>query len=58
MPYNAQGNGKTNTTDAIQRAIDDPNCGKIVIPSPGTFLIAALRLTEVILNFTFNKAQH
>ena len=50
-PYNAQGNGKTNTTDAIQRAIDDPNCGKIVIPSPGTFLIAALRLTRSNIEF-------
>ena len=45
-PYNAKGDGKTLVTDAIQKALDDPSCGRVVIPKPGTFLTFPLRLTR------------
>lgn len=45
-PYDAKGDGKTVTTEAIQKALDDSSCGRVVIPKPGIFLTFGLRLTR------------
>ena len=43
--YGAKGDGKTNDTAAVQRALDVCN-GTVVVPSPKTFLVAALAITR------------
>ena len=43
-PYGAKGDGSHNDTRAIQSALDDAACGRIVLPAPGEFLVSALRI--------------
>lgn len=44
-PYNAKGDGKTVVTKAIQEALDDVSCGRVVIPK-GVFLTYALYISR------------
>lgn len=50
-PYNAKGDGETDTTSAIQKALDDTSCGRIVVPKPGTFLIFSLKISRSNVEF-------
>jgi len=44
-PYNATGDGTTNDTQALQRAIDSAGNGRIIIP-PGTYLFDSLLIVN------------
>ena len=54
-PYSAKGDGKTVTTEAIQKALDDSSCGRVVIPKPGVFLTFGLRLTRSNMELHIEK---
>lgn len=45
-PYGAVGDGKHNDTSAIQHALNDPGCGRVVLPTPRVYLVAALRISR------------
>ena len=45
-PYNAAGDGKKSDTKAIQKALDDKECGQIVFKAPHKFLITALKISR------------
>ena len=54
-PYNAPSDGDNNATFAIQKALNNASCGKIIIPAPGTFLISALQITRSNMEFHIEK---
>jgi hypothetical protein len=54
-PYRAIGDGQTDATRALQRALNDETCGRVIIPAPGTFLTAALALTRSNMELHIEK---
>jgi hypothetical protein len=49
-PYNAVGDGKTDDTEAIRRAVNDVRAGGVVLLAGGTFLSGTIRLkSDMIL---------
>lgn len=42
--FGAVGDGRTDDTSAIQKALDHPRCGQVMLPAPHTFLVLSLAI--------------